>query len=219
MGPTRLFPYDPPPAQRSAKDRIRDAALSCFAIRGVAATSLRTVAEAAEVSVGLVQHHFGTKLALVAAVDQYVLAQVGEALEATALTDAPVDGLDDAGQRLTSLMAERPDVMSYLGRALAEGGTLGAVVFDGLLAISAAQRDEFVRQGNPRPDLDPEWAALNPLILRVGAIILHPYIELRLRKSFFAEPELRRWDAAVTSLIRHGLFLDAPEARERGRGE
>ncbi|GAB4898698.1 hypothetical protein MAHJHV47_30990 [Mycobacterium avium subsp. hominissuis] len=125
MGPTRLFPYDPPPAQRSAKERIRDAALSCFAIRGVAATSLRTVAEAAEVSVGLVQHHFGTKLALVAAVDQYVLAQVGEALEATALTDAPVDGLDDAGQRLTSLMAERPDVMSYLGRALAEGGTLG----------------------------------------------------------------------------------------------
>jgi TetR/AcrR family transcriptional regulator, regulator of cefoperazone and chloramphenicol sensitivity len=215
--PTPLFPFDPPPpVEPSPKERIRDAALSCFATHGIAATPLRTVAETAEVSIGLVQHHFRTKSALTAAVDQYVLQVVGEALEPRALPEPPSDGLAEAGRRLTSLMAERPDVMTYLGRALAEGGAFGSVIFGGLVAISAAQRDRFVRQGKTRPDLDPDWAALNPLILRVGAIILHPYIELYLGNSFFTEPQLRRWDAAVTSLIRQGQFLDEAEPGNGG---
>lgn len=218
VGSTRLFPYDPPPpAEPSPKERIRDAALSCFAVRGIAATTLRAIAETAEVSIGLVQHHFRTKAALTAAVDQYVVQVVGEALEPTALRDAPADGLDEAGRRLTSLMAERPDLMTYLGRALAEGGAFGSVIFTGLLGISAAQREEFSRQGNTHPNLDPDWAALNPLILRVGAIILHPYIELYLGESFFSEPQLRRWDASVTNLIRHGQFVDGAEAPEPSR--
>ncbi len=215
VGPTRLFPYDsPPPVEPSPKERIRDAALSCFAVRGIAATPLRAVAETAGVSIGLVQHHFRTKAALSAAVDQYVLQMVSEALEPTALPEALSDGLDEAGHRLTALMVERPEVMTYLGRALAEGGALGSVIFTGLVGISAAQRDEFSRRSKLHPDLDPDWAALNPLILRVGAIILHPYIELYLRESFFTEPQLRRWDAAVTSLIRHGQLLGEAEPQE-----
>jgi AcrR family transcriptional regulator len=209
VGPTRLFPYDPPePREPSAKERIRDAALSCFGLRGIAATSLRTVAETAEVSIGLVQHHFRTKAALSAAVDQHVLQVVGEALEPSAPPEPPSDGLNEAGRRLTALMLERPDVMTYLGRALAEGGALGSVIFNGLVGISAGQGDQFMEQGTLRPDLDPDWGVLNPLILRVGAIILHPYIELYLGESFFTEQQLRRWDAAVTSLIRRGQFLE-----------
>lgn len=210
-----MFPYEPsPPAAPTAKERIRDATLSCFATHGIAATSLRTVADTAGVSVGLVQHHFRTKAALTAAVNQYVLQVVGEALEPAALSEAPSDGLDEAGRRLTSLMAERPDLITYLGRALAEGGAFGSVIFTGLLGISTAQGDEFSRRSKPRPDLDLVWGALNPLILRVGAIILHPYIELYLREPFFTEPQLRRWDAAVTNLLRHGQFLDETVAHE-----
>lgn len=212
VGPTRLFPYEPPePPEPSAKERIRDAALSCFGLRGIAATPLRTIAETAEVSIGLVQHHFRTKATLIAAVDQYVLQVVSEALQPRTLPEPTSDGLHEAGRRLTELMVKRPDVMTYLGRALAEGGAFGSVIFEGLLGISAAQREHFVAQGNTQPDLDPDWAAINAVILRVGAIILHPYIEVYLGKSFFSEPQLRRWDASVTSLLRHGLFLEETE--------
>jgi AcrR family transcriptional regulator len=68
-----LFPRTRAPVEPSSEERIRDAALKSLATHGVAATSLRMVAEAAGVSLGLVQHYFGTKAALVAAVDQYVL--------------------------------------------------------------------------------------------------------------------------------------------------
>jgi TetR/AcrR family transcriptional regulator, regulator of cefoperazone and chloramphenicol sensitivity len=77
-------------------------------------------------------------------------------------------------QRDSGHMAEQSDVITYLGRALAEGGEIGTVIFEGLIGISATQRDQFIDAGMTRPDLDRDWAALNPLILRVGAIILRP---------------------------------------------
>jgi hypothetical protein len=107
-------------------------------------------------------------------------------------------------------MAEQSDVITYLGRALAEGGQIGTVIFEGLIGISATQRDQFIEAGMTRPDLDRDWAALNPLILRVGAIILRPHIERYLKEALLTTQQLQRWDDAVTGLIREGLFHDEP---------
>jgi AcrR family transcriptional regulator len=57
-------------------ERIRNAALQIVAGQGVSGTSLRAVAAAAGVSLGLVQHHFATKAGLIEAVDDYVFAVV-----------------------------------------------------------------------------------------------------------------------------------------------
>ncbi|MGB9222089.1 TetR/AcrR family transcriptional regulator [Mycobacterium sp.] len=66
---------EPPTVQR-----IREAALKLSAVRGAQATSIRMVAAAAGVSIGLVQHHFGTKAGLFQAVDEYVIRVLGEVL-------------------------------------------------------------------------------------------------------------------------------------------
>lgn len=63
-----------------AKQAICAAAMRCFSEHGTEVTSLRMVAETAGVSVGLVQHYFGTKAALIKAVD----AQLIDILRATA---------------------------------------------------------------------------------------------------------------------------------------
>lgn len=202
-----MFAYEPPPpAEPSSEERIRDAALETFATHGVAATSLGRVAQAAGVSIGLVQHYYGTKAALVAAVDQYVLRTLSDGLESADLPGLPADALAEAGDRLTGLIAEHPLVMDYLGRALSERAAVGSVIFDGLVAISTAQRDHFAEHGLTRPDLDPEWAVLNPLILRVGALILRPHIERYLGKPLFDDQQVQRWDRAVTGLIQEGQF-------------
>jgi TetR/AcrR family transcriptional regulator, regulator of cefoperazone and chloramphenicol sensitivity len=205
-----LFPRSRAPVERSSEERIRDAALKSFANHGVAATTLRTVAEAAGVSVGLVQHYFGTKAALVAAVDQYVLNVFGDALESMPLPAPPADALAEAGRRLVKLFAEHTDVVDYVGHALVEGGEVGTTIFGGLFAISAAQRDQFEKQNLTRPDLDPVWAALNPLILRIGAVILRPHIERHIPEPFTTLEQLQRWNAAVTSLIRGGQLHGQP---------
>ncbi|MCX2932777.1 TetR/AcrR family transcriptional regulator [Mycobacterium sp. CVI_P3] len=207
LGP--LFPYTPPASPApSSEERIRDAALRSFASQGVAATSMRMVADAAGVSLGLVQHYFKTKAALVNTVDHHVLRVISEALGAAAMPDAPAEALEEAGKRMTKLTTDHPLVINYLARALCEGGEIGSVVFDGLVGISTAQRDHFREQGSLREDLDPLWAVLNPLILRVGAFILRPHIERHLGEPFFTATQLERWDDSVTKALRKGQFRE-----------
>lgn len=57
----------------AAKARIRNAALVLYAQDGEDGTSMRAVAGTAEVTVGLVVHHFRTKDGLRGAVDQHVV--------------------------------------------------------------------------------------------------------------------------------------------------
>jgi TetR/AcrR family transcriptional regulator, regulator of cefoperazone and chloramphenicol sensitivity len=108
------------------------------------------------------------------------------------------------GNRLTAVMAAQPDVFDYLGRALVEGDSIGSEIFDGLVAISTEQGRQLGEREQIRPDLDLLWAALNPLMLRLGAIILRSHIERHLPEPFTTPAQLKRWDAAVTALIRDG---------------
>lgn len=213
MASIRLFPYAPPPSPKpTTEQKIRDAALICCAREGIAATSFRMVADTAGISIGAVQHHFRTKAALIDAVDQYVLQVIGEAVGTELLPEPALEALEETGRRIARLMAEHPSVIDYMGRALVEGATVsgvGRVIFEGLTEISEAQREHFA--DGTRDDIDRAWSVLNPIILRVGAIILRSHIERYLDQPFYSDSQLRRWDAAVTRLIRHGLFDHEPE--------
>lgn len=204
------FPRRPATAEPSSVERIRDAALECFAANGIAATSLRTVAESAGVSVGSVQHHFGTKAALVESVNEHVLKVISGTVAASPLTATGGDPLTEAGARLISMISSNASVVDYLARALIEGDEFGAEIFDGLLTLSTAQREQFGAQDLLRSEQDMVWAALNPLILRLGAMLLRTHIERHLPGPLTEPDQLRRWDAAVTALIRRGQFRDSP---------
>jgi AcrR family transcriptional regulator len=197
------------PPEPTSIDRIRDAAVRTLAEKGVAATTMRAVAEEAGVSIGLVQHYFRNKAGLIAAVDDYVLQVFSEIIEATPITEMTNEYLSGMGGRFARLLYEYPDLVNYVAHALVEGDKIGSVIFDGLLQISVAQGEKFTEAGLLAPDLDPVWGALNPLILRVGAMILRPHIERHLPESFVTRTQLQRWDAAATRLIREGQVLDS----------
>lgn len=173
---------------------------------------MRAIAEAAGVSVGLVQHHFGNKAGLIDAVDDHVLRVFGEALESNPLPvpAEPTDGFKSLGGRFSKLIHDHLDVVDYVGHALLEGNKIGAVIFDGLLQISTRQRDDFAAAGLTKPDLDPDWAALNPLMLRLGPIMLRSHIARHIPGAFSTPVELQRWDATVTAMIRDSQFRADP---------
>ncbi len=86
---------------------IRRAALKSFATRGAAATSLRSVAADAGVSLGLVQHHFATKAGLIKAVDDYVMSVVIE-MVSRPVSAHPEDSIADMGSRITNSAHRAP---------------------------------------------------------------------------------------------------------------
>jgi AcrR family transcriptional regulator len=197
----------------SSVERIRNAALKTFATHGTSATSLRTVAAAAGVSIGLVQHHFATKAGLIKAVDDHALAVV-IALWSEPIPGPPVDSVAEVGKRVTRIISEQPDVIDYVGHALIDGSPLGNRIFDTLAAFGMARWNQRRERGETRPDIDLTWASLNALVLALGALILRGHIERQLPESFTSPTQLERWQEAVNTLLRDGLFRHSGDDSE-----
>src|SRR6267142_1619938 len=195
--------------ERSSVERIRNAALKSSATYGTSTTSLRAVAAAAGVSVGLVQHHFGTKAGLVKAVDDHVLGLVIAAI-APPLAEPPADSIAEMGSRVTRIVAEQPDIVDYLGRALIYGSPLGTTIFDTLAGLGMARWNKRNERGETRPEVDLTWAARNALVLPLGTIILRGHIERQLPESFTTPAQLERSQDSVNTLLREGLFRQRP---------
>jgi AcrR family transcriptional regulator len=183
------------------RHRISVAAMKCFASFGAQAAGLRLVAKTAGVSVGLLQHHFRTKSALIEAVDQELITILRQAAP---LSSPPADPVADVGHRLTTLIAEHPDAVDYLARVLIDDQHTGREIFDLLFDIGTSQWDSLQAQGSVRPDLDPTWGALNPLVLVLGTLILRSHIERKLPESLASPDQLQTWEAALNSLISGG---------------
>lgn len=191
--------------ERSTVERIRQAALESFAAHGTSATTLRAVAAAAGVSLGLVQHHFGTKAGLIAAVDEHVLAVVVTAMTQP-IENPSADSVAEVSSRMFALFANQPHFTGYVGRALLDGGPLGSKIFDTLLGSGLTRWHQRVERGETRPDLDVTWAAMNSLVLALGTISLRAHIDRHLSEPLTTPAQLQRWLAAADSLLREGLF-------------
>lgn len=186
-------------------ERIRAAAMQSLAAPGAGATTMRGVAAAAGVSLGLVQHHFATKANLIKAVDDYVMGLVIASMSQP-LSDDSIDSVSEIGGRITKIISEKPDVAAYLGRALVDGSPFGAMIFDTLLALGTARWHQRVERGEVRSDVDITWAAINGLVLALGAISLRSHLDRHLPQPFTSPGQVDRWQDAVNTLLREGLF-------------
>nr|WP_048634383.1 TetR/AcrR family transcriptional regulator [Mycolicibacterium aurum] len=198
------------PSRRNAVEprfieRIQAAALKSFAAHGTGASTMRGVAAAAGVSLGSVQHHFATKAGLIEAVDEYVLRLLTATI-AQPLSDPPTDSVAEIGARINTLFVEQPEVAAYLGRALVDGSPVGAKIFDTLMTTGIARWQERHDRGELRDDVDLTWAAINSLVLALGAVSLRPHLDRHLPEPFITPNQLNRWRDATDALLREGLF-------------
>jgi AcrR family transcriptional regulator len=188
--------------------RIRNAALEGFARDGVAATSIRDVAKAANVSTGLVQHHFKTKADLERAVNEYVVQIATESYEgfqestATSTTDELLLAM---GERITKFVREHRSALLYVIRSAAQGEAAGLNIFDAFLALIDAQVQRLAKEGTLRDDIDRLWVGLHIVIFNLGTVLLEPAINRHLPGSFRDSSQLERWNRAATDVMHHGV--------------
>jgi AcrR family transcriptional regulator len=205
------------PDELTAYARIRNAALELFAARGVAATSIREVAQAAGVSPGLVQHHYGTKAGLQKAVDEFV---VEDALWTIADLPEPLEERSaEFAARMGAVIRDRPESVRYLARAASEGSELGLRAFQEIVDFGVREFRAMENAGQLSPDLDLEWAVLQMLLFNLSTMMFQPAIEHALGESIMTEEGRRRVNAAATRLFTYGFTrTPAPRARSRSRG-
>jgi AcrR family transcriptional regulator len=195
----------------AAAGRIRAAAMEAFAAHGDAA-SIRGIAQAAEVSPGLVQHHFASKAELREAVNEHVLEVAGRAFADLDTDGAADDVFEDLAQRVTSIMRDHPDALLYVARAVIDGDPGGLGIFDGFMAIAVTRLEALAEDGRLDPDLDLEWAALHVVIFNLSTVLFQRAIENHLPEPLRSPEGVARWHAADTELFRRG-FLRAGAPR------
>lgn len=193
---------------RTARARIRDAAIACFADHGVDGTSIRTIAKAAGVSPGLVIHHFGSKEGLRIACDEHVNAVIRTNKRETIAQGVGAD-LFEALRRY----ADAPPMMRYLARTLADGSPQVAVLVDEMVRDAVAYLAEGERTGMLRPSEAPHTRAALLTIWSLGALVLHEHVKRLLDADLVGElTGAMGYARAVVEVIGPAVFTEDAHA-------
>jgi AcrR family transcriptional regulator len=205
-------------SDRTTRARIRDSALELFAARGVRATSIRDVAQSAGVSAGTVQHHFPSKDALCAGVNQYVAGRTADAFADLSGDDSdPVTITEELGRRITGLVRDSPDVLRYVARSVADGDDAALDAFDGFVGMASALQQRSDNEGVLHDDLDRVWSALNVVVLNLATVLFERAVSRHLPAPFFSPDSLERWRRADTDLFRRAFYRDSDADSARPR--
>ncbi len=166
-----------------------------FAEKGGKATTIRAVAEEAGVAPGLVSHHFGSKQGLRDACDGYVQDYLRQIIK---------EGVDERGVAdsayLGSVYQSAADVLRYVARALVDGSTAAASLFDNLVALTQDYLASHPSQGaESRSDAHTQAAVL--VAMRLGVWVLHPHLMRVLGADTLTPQLLARLSAAVLDVM------------------
>ncbi|MDA2811749.1 TetR/AcrR family transcriptional regulator [Nocardiopsis sp. RSe5-2] len=183
---------DRSPEDLTARARIRDAALARFAARGYSGTTLKGVAEDAGVSVGLVQHHFGTKDGLRRACDDFA-AQTLASLDGLGVTGGEITDADF----LAGMFRASPPVLRYVARTMVEGTPSAASFFDS----GARVAEEFLSRTWPErfpPGADrTRDAAAVMAAMHQATVVLHEHLSRRMGADVLAAENAARIGLAM----------------------
>jgi TetR/AcrR family transcriptional regulator, regulator of cefoperazone and chloramphenicol sensitivity len=203
------------PDDLTAKARIRDAAVGLFSDRGIAETSVRSIAAQAGVSPALAIHHFRSKQGLVDAVDDWVAATIErivvEAVDRTPTGVGPAEMIEAVPvavrQAVVTLMIKYPAARDYLGRGLLENRPGSARLLDTVLDLIEAQPDMMEGAGLVRRGTDRVLRAQCVCFVLLGPILLARQLEARLGASPFDPVRLARLANTNEDILRRGLYV------------
>lgn len=185
---------------RTARARIRDAAIECFAEYGVSGTTARKVAATAGVSPGLVVHHFGSMEGLRAACDEHVAVMIRREKQA-AMSAGPA-GFDlSSALRHSKIQA----ISGYLAQVLIDDAPAVAKLVDDLVEDAESYLQEGVEAGVLQPTTDPRGRAAVLTVWSLGALVLHHHVK-RLFGVDPTDPQVGA-DPAIASYLGPGYEI------------
>lgn len=188
---------DPAFEDLTGRARIRDAAIRLFAERGIDGTTVRDIAEMADVSPGLLRHHFGSKEALREACDVYALDRLVKIKEEFVL-----------GGKVANpgfLPSVHPTIVllyKYVTRALLDGSPSAAAMFDDMVALT----EQWVSKH--APDITEDYRAYAAVLvgMQSGILAMHDHVSRTLGVDIFTTEGHLRMAGALADFYSHPLL-------------
>ncbi|MEW5834092.1 MAG: TetR/AcrR family transcriptional regulator [Pseudomonadota bacterium] len=197
------------------RGHLLDVAAAQFACTGIAAASLRTIAQAAGVTPAMLHYYFGNKDALVRAlVGERLLPNVRPLVETLASAgETPLELAQAFAQGVSGIVAKLPWLPAlWVREVLCEGGALREFVFREVmpsLPQVLAQRFEAARRaGQLAPGIDPRL-----LVVSLVGLTLFPAAGAPIWQKAFGMPglDMPALMSHTLALLDHGLATPSTE--------
>lgn len=161
----------------TAKARIRNAALDLYAEHGEERVSLRAIATAAGVTLGLVQHHYKTKAGLRDSVDQLVVDYFAQTVNSVDSQGNPaiVAAARDAAVR--EMLAANPAVVQYLRRAVLDPSERNIHLVDALVELTRHEVAAMRNAGLASTRRPESTQVVDVLMRQLGDLLLQPLVD------------------------------------------
>ncbi len=173
----------------STRERILDAALTAFGLRGFDSTSLDELAAQVGITKQAILYHFSSKQELLAATIELAVQELGGALSEAA--DAEARGfqrIEDLVRATFSLAARRPEVLGLVRIVSRQGGAASGKLASSMgfmLAEAVKFVEEEMSAGRFRR-LEPRM-----LLLAVYSAVVGVATEPEVMRALGLEPDLR----------------------------
>jgi TetR/AcrR family transcriptional regulator, regulator of cefoperazone and chloramphenicol sensitivity len=176
-------PDDRSPGDLTARARIRDAALVQFAERGINGTTIKSIADQAGVSPGLVQHHFGTKDNLRQVCDDAVIDVFRRRT-----TRGAASGEITKPEFIAALYDVSPPLIRYLTRTVVDGGSAAAAMLDELTTGAEEFLTHTWPQRFPAGSQRARDTAAVMCAMHTGVILLQDHLASQMGTDLDADP-------------------------------
>jgi AcrR family transcriptional regulator len=197
----------------AGRERIIEASLRLFAEHGHDAVSVRDIATVADVSVGLIAHHFDSKDGLRREVDAQVIGLFDHMTE-TALATTTGPGANVADGFASMLLSQLPPgspIPAYLRRLLLSGDPAGRELFERWHALSVTLLERMTEAGAARASADPEARAAFLMVNDLAMILLHEHIASAIGADPLEPDGAVRWVAGAVDAYTYGIFTATKE--------
>jgi TetR/AcrR family transcriptional regulator, regulator of cefoperazone and chloramphenicol sensitivity len=166
----------------TAKARIRNAALDLYASQGEDRTSMRAIAAAAGVTVGLLVHHYGTKDNIRDAVEELIVDYFRQAI-----AQAPADGRPGGvaaarNAAVTEMLAANPEVVNYMRRTLLDPAGPRGHLLERLTELARSAVSELRRTGQASVNRAEATQVTEVVIRQLGHLFLQPMLDAMWRQ-------------------------------------
>jgi AcrR family transcriptional regulator len=161
----------------TAKARIRNAAMDLYAEYGEDHTSMREIAAAAGVTVGLLVHHFGTKDRLRDTVEQLVVDYFAQAIAQTPVTGTPAEIGAARDEAVAEMLTANPAVVNYLRRAVLNPNASGGRLLERLTELARREVTQLRATGVASTTRPESSQVIGVMVRQLGHLFLQPMID------------------------------------------
>lgn len=199
----------PKEAGRDTRADLLSAAIDLFSRDGFRAIDLRTIADRAGVSLGLIRHHFGVKEELIEAATECVVHDLRLAFQAmVANLDAQggIDLVDRLAERSRLHLFANRRLLFYLRHLTIERPDASLPVFRHYFTLIQAELMPLEAAGELGVDVNRVWLTFLLMFMHLGPVFLDDQIRAIIGRDQFEPSVLQEKTTSMSRILKFGML-------------